>query len=88
MAAVFASCVFKNPARYHFVLNYGKGGWQEKNMQQASYYYLCTDIGEEERVVNECQRDQRLINLMVDSKIGNISTFMDQAVNKNGCCHF
>ena len=63
MAAFFASCVFKNPARYHFVLNYGKGGWQEKNMQQASNYYLCTDIGEEERVVNECQRDQRLNKL-------------------------
>ena len=64
MAAVFASCVFKNPARYHFVFNYGKGGWQEKNMQQASHnYYLCTDIREEERVVNELQRDQRLKKL-------------------------
>ena len=30
MAAVFASCVFKNPARYHFVLNYGKGGSKKK----------------------------------------------------------
>ena len=55
MAAVFASSVFKNPARYHFSLKYGKGGWQEKNKQQASNYYLRTDIGEEERVVNECQ---------------------------------
>ena len=63
MAAVFASCVFKNPARYHFVLNYGKGG-SKKNVQQASYnYYLCTDIREEERVVNELQRDQRLKKL-------------------------
>ena len=30
MAAVFASSVFKNPARYHFVLNYGKGGSKKK----------------------------------------------------------
>lgn len=52
MAAVFASRVFKNPARYHFVLNYGKGGSKKKNVQQASNYYLCTDNAEEERVVN------------------------------------
>lgn len=44
MAAVFASCVIKNPARYHFVLNYGKGMVKvlaaRKNMQQASDYCL------------------------------------------------
>lgn len=56
MSAVFASSVFKNPGRYHFVLNYGKGG-SKKNVQQASNYYLCTDVREEERVVNELQRD-------------------------------
>ena len=58
-------------------------------MHQASNYCLRTDIREEERVVNELQLGTKgLKNLMVESKIGNVSTFMDQAVNRNGCCHF